>query len=789
MLRRKMIRDIKQNLSQFITILLMVFIGIMAYSGIESYMEGMKETANNFYGDYNLQDLNVMGELSEENINTVKEISNVKNAEGKLKVNGVLENDDDTTISMNFIEENEISKFYIVDGENFNKDTKGIWLDNFFAEENNLKIGDTLKVKYDGYVFEEKIVGLINVPDHVYDVKDESQLYPDHKTFGFAYASINELEGFIKNQVMKEANLTDESIFNQVFSDFNYKDYIKYNYIMVDIDNKEKFNEVKNSIEEKIDNVAVIDIEDTASYKQYQGEIEEGETYIGVFSGLFLFIALLSVVTTMNRVVKKQRLQIGTLKALGFKQRKIVLHYISYSFWISIVAALLGLVAGRYFIGSLFIGLEMSFFEIPNGMPIIKNDSYVVAALVVLCVSFATYLSTRKIFKEKTADTLRNEIPSVKSKSLNITTTGIFKKMSFNTKWNIRDMFRNKARTITGIVGITACAMLIVCSLGMLDSMNYFIDLQFNRIFNFEYKLSLKSDISTENLKELTDKYGDNTSQSIYIEIKDNDGNIESNNIFVTDSKDYVRSVDNKDQFINVDKDDGVYVTYKLAKTKGYKIGDEISWHVSGNNKYYTSKIVGFNKDPQNQNLTMTRKYLESLDIEYKPDSLYTNVDLSENKDIAGVTVISNIDKLKEGMDGMLETMKTMLVLIIVIAIILGSVIIYNLGILSYTEKQYQFATLKVLGFKDKQIQKIFIRQNNIVSVISIILGLPAGFYLTDWLFKTAIEEHYDFGAHINFVSYVLAAIGTFVISYVVSKILAKKIRKIDMVTSLKGNE
>ena len=789
MLRRKMIRDIKQNLSQFITILLMVFIGIMAYSGIESYMEGMKETAKNFYGDYNLQYLNVMGELSEENINTIKEISNVKNAEGKLKVNGVLKNDDDTTISMNFIEENEISKFYIVDGENFNKDTKGIWLDNFFAEENNLKIGDTLKVKYDGYVFEEKIVGLINVPDHVYDVKDESQLYPDHKTFGFAYASINELEGFIKNQVMKEAIITDESIFNQVFSDFNYKDYIKYNYIMVDIDNKEKFNEVKNSIEEKVDNVAVIDIEDTASYKQYQGEIEEGETYIGVFSGLFLFIALLSVVTTMNRVVKKQRLQIGTLKALGFKQRKIVLHYISYSFWISIVAALLGLVAGRYFIGSLFIGLEMSFFEIPNGMPIIKNDSYVVAVLVVLCVSFVTYLSTRKILKEKTADTLRNEIPSVKSKSLNITTTGIFKKMSFNTKWNIRDIFRNKARTITGIVGITACAMLIVCSLGMLDSMNYFIDLQFNRIFNFEYKLSLKSDISTENLKELTDKYGDNTSQSIYIEIKDNDGNIESNNIFVTDSKDYVRFVDNKDQFINVDKDDGVYVTYKLAKTKGYKIGDEISWHVSGNNKYYTSKIVGFNKDPQNQNLTMTRKYLESLDIEYKPDSLYTNVDLSENKDIAGVTVISNIDKLKEGMDGMLETMKTMLILIIVIAIILGSVIIYNLGILSYTEKQYQFATLKVLGFKDKQIQKIFIRQNNIVSVISIILGLPAGFYLTDWLFKTAIEEHYDFGAHINFVSYVLAAIGTFVISYVVSKILAKKIRKIDMVTSLKGNE
>ena len=205
MLRRKMIRDIKQNLSQFITILLMVFIGIMAYSGIESYMEGMKETANNFYGDYNLQDLNVMGELSKGNIDTIKEISNVKNAEGKLNVNGVLENDDDTTISMNFIEENEISKFYIVDGESFNKDTKGIWLDNFFAEENNLKIGDTLKIKYDGYVFEEKIVGFINVPDHVYDVKDASQLMPNHKTYGFVYMSVNETKDFIKRHFTDNA--------------------------------------------------------------------------------------------------------------------------------------------------------------------------------------------------------------------------------------------------------------------------------------------------------------------------------------------------------------------------------------------------------------------------------------------------------------------------------------------------------------------------------------------------------------------------------------------------------
>ena len=120
---------------------------------------------------------------------------------------------------------------------------------------------------------------------------------------------------------------------------------------------------------------------------------------------------------------------------------------------------------------------------------------------------------------------------------------------------------------------------------------------------------------------------------------------------------------------------------------------------------------------------------------------------------------------------------------------VIEKLIIYNLGILSYTEKQYQFATLKVLGFKDKAIKKIFIKQNNWIAIVSIIIGLPLGYYLTDWLFKTAIEEHYDFGASITLRTYVISAIGTFVVSYVVSVLLARKIKNIDMVSSLKGNE
>ena len=788
MLRRKMIRDIKKNLSQFITIFLMTMIGIMAFSGIKAYMDGMQKTSDKFYSENNLQDLNVMGLLNHNDLKNIKKIDNVKNAELKLSVTG--STDENKTLLLNFIEENEISKFYAYKGQTFDKEKTGVWLDNYYAIENNINVGDKILVKYDTMELQAEVLGLINVPDHLYDVRDESELYPNREEFGFAYMSTNAItEDYIKSLIMKEKGI-DEETFNQVMIDFNYKEYIPFNSIMVDVDNTDEINKVKNDIEDNIENAkAIINIEDTASYVAYQGEIDEGKTYVGVFSGIFLFIAMLSVITTMTRVVKNQRTQIGTLKALGFKNRKILMHYMGYGFWISIFACIIGIIIGYFGIGNVFIKLEMDFFEIPNGKPALSFESFIVSLIVIAIVSLIIYVSGRSILKENAAETLRTKIPSVKGKALKITQKPIFQKMKFETIWNIRDIIRNKMRTFMGIAGVVGCATLIVCALGMLDSMNFFIKLQFEKLYNFDYKLVIKENISKDELNILYNKYGNNTTQTLGIEIKNEDGVRESNNILVTDAENYIRFVDKKNKIKDKPADDGVYVTYKLAETKKYKIGDEITWHIYGDSKYYTSKIIGFNKDPQNQNVSMTRKYLESLGIEYKPDSLYTNNDLSNIKEIENIETIQNISSLKEGMEGMLSMMKTMLIMIIGVAVLLGSIIIYNLGILSYTEKQYQFSTLKVLGFKDKQIENIFIKQNNWVAIISIILGLPGGYLLTDWLFKTAIEEHYDFGAYITLKSYVIAAIGTFIVSYLVSKFLSRKIKSIDMVTSLKGNE
>ena len=337
MLVKKMIRDIKSNLSQFISIFLMVMIGVMAYTGIEAYMGGMQHTADKFYSENNLFDLVSIGEnFTDEDLEKTKALDNVKDAERKLSVNA--KTDDDKVLLLSFIESNNISKFYVKEGIPFDINKSGVWLDEYYAKKNKINVGDTISVKYDTLNLKEKVLGLINVPDHLYDTKDESELYPNRDSFGFAYLSINEItEDYIKSKVMSKLNIKDEALFDKYVKNFNYKDYLVFNYLMIDVDKEDNIDKVKADIEENLSaSSLVLPATKTSSYMTYQGEIDEGKTYVGVFSGLFIFIALLSVITTMTRVVKKQKVQIGTLKALGFSDFKILIHYLSYGFIVSL---------------------------------------------------------------------------------------------------------------------------------------------------------------------------------------------------------------------------------------------------------------------------------------------------------------------------------------------------------------------------------------------------------------------------------------------------------------------
>jgi len=808
MLYRKMLRDILKNKSQFITIFLMVFLAVFAFAGVHSYMDGMITSAEKYYENQNLQDLWLTSEnFTDEKMDKIRSTDNVNDVERFVRIQATVNGSEkyinptnnkpqeDLTLECNFIESNNISKMYVIEGEGFSKDKSGMWIDYYLAKNLGIKIGDELELSLNGTTFSEKIVGIVETPDHVYFMKDETAIFPTHTDYGIAYMSVNDFPiDFVYSKVIDgmgvdSSTIEDKKAFiSTAIPNFKVEDYFSYQYAIVDVDDTSKVNEVKSKIKNEIDGIITATTrEEDISWEGYQREAEEGETYSGVFSGLFVFIALLSVVTTMNRFVKKERTQIGTLKALGFKKSKITWMYVCYGLVVSLVASVIGIILGQLWFGKTFLKLEMEYYEIPyyniKTMPIV----YYVAAAIVVAITFVTYLSCRKVLKEPAAQALRVERPKVKVRENSFTTKKVFKNLSLSSKWNLRDVARSKGRTLMAVVGIAGCTMLVVTALGMMDSINGYMDWEFGTINNFEYKLTLSDDYTEKQFNDITEKYGNKTSQTIAVEFKNND-EIVVKPLTINDANGMLQVTDHNRKPFSM-SDDGMYITEKMSQVNNLKIGDEVEWHIIGTDKWYKTKIVGFNRDPQSQQFNCTKTFYDTLGEKYSPDSVYTNADLSKIKEIPGVNTIQTVNNLKEGMVSMLGMMYSLIAVMIGISTVLACVIIYNLGSLSFGEKEYQFATLKVLGFKYTQIKKIFIKQNLWIALVAIIVALPAGHFMTDYIFKNAIGDTYDFSAMIKPITFIISAIGTYVVAYIANQVLGTKIKKIDMVTSLKGNE
>lgn len=801
-MRKKLFRDIRLNLFQFLTIFVMVLLGSLAFAGVHAYMDGMEHSGDIYYEKNNLADLWVSGEgFSEEDLRTVKDLDHVLDAERLLTVTTTWhpEGEEDVTVEANFIESNRICRMYTVDGEDYEPGKDGLWLDSYLAENLDVKVGDEISLVFEGITLREKVRGLVLTPDHVYAVKDSASVFPTHRDFGFAYLDKSEFPTrYVLDKTYENMGLdllmdgtTDKAgldLLSFLDDDFSSEDLYVFPTILVDVDEEDSMNEVKKSIEDSVEDViAVTDRSVHPSVQQYEAEIEEGRTYSVVFTGLFLFIALLSVITTMNRFVRKQRTQIGTLKALGFRNRRISLHYVGYGFFISLAAVILGTIVGALTIGKGFVDMEMDYFEVPEYSIYVKPVVIAAGGVIVLMVSFVTWLSCRKILKESAAQALRIERPNIRMKKKKQKNSRVLRRASLATKWNLRDIPRSKGRTIMALAGILGSMALIVTAFGMSDSMQGYMDWEFNTICDFDYQLVLSDDCSDRQLKRLQADYGDATSESVPIEYERGDSKI-TTMLMIDDAPEFYRLTGHDLEYIDL-RSDGLIVTEKLAASEGWQIGDTVRWHVIGEDEWKESEIAQFNRDPQNQQFYSTRGYAESQGIEYEPDTLYTDADLDGIKELDGVTTISNIEKLKEGVRSMLQMIQSMVYLLITLSAILGFVIIYNMGILSYSEKEYQFATLKVLGFKYKQIKKIFVRQNIWITAAAILLGMPAGYAMTDYIFKAALSDDYDFFAMIHPRTYVYAVAGTFLISYFTNTVLSRKLKKIDMVSSLKANE
>ena len=765
MLFRKMRRDLAKNKSQFISIFLMSLLGMLVFVGINAESSGAGEAADRYYKKYNLCDLWVMGAgFSDDDVRLAKHVPGVKNVEKRLSLTGTAEAYDNAYMYVNFMNTNEINRLMLYEGDAYEEEADGVWLEEWFARTNNIHIGDTFTVKIDSIKIDAIVKGIIDAPDYVYYVSESDAMYPNYKKCGLAF--------------MSSSMNPDPS-------------KIIYNQLLVDVRPGADEAEVA-SIKERIENsfdrddIAVTDRNQNLSFATFDAEIKQHSAMGLMFAIVFVAIALLGIVTTMARVTASQRTQIGTLKALGFSKTKITLHYVSYGFVISALGCILGAWIGYETMPRWILGMFEGSYLVPDLKGKITSLDIAATSISIGVSTLISFLSCRKELKGPPAETLRPPAPK-KIRHSWLEKSRLWLRLSFSTQWNIRDVIRNKLRSLMGILGVMGCAMLLICGFGCFDSINGLLDITYGHLMTAGNKIMLSKDAGEGYAYDLANTYKGQMMMETSVEFV-SDTVKKSGSATIIDKGNFIHIQDEKMNPVKLNKK-GIAMTSKMASLLGLKIGDHVRWHLVGDDKWQYSRIEQIYRDPSIQGITMYRSVFEDMEYAFKPTSVLTNMTVDKTlTDEDEVSSIMNVADMKASFQETLEMMNAMVYIMVLAAVLLGVVVLYNLGVLSFVEKTREVATLKVLGFKSSSIRNILQKQNLWLTVIGIAVGLYAGWAML-YVICTTVSDTLDMFPIINVPTYIYSIGGTFAVSIAVNFMFSGKVKTIDMVDALKGVE
>ena len=439
MLVKKMLRTAWQYKAQFISMVLMVMLGVGMFVGFNMEWASIEENMFSFFEDSKFADYRLVSEkgYSEDDLGKIAALDGVEAASRFLSVNVDVKDTGGDSVALAVTTDPAVSSFVLISGEAYDgSSADGIWLSDRYAEENGVSVGDTVTFVYRNTEISGKVKGLIKAAEQMICVRDKTQLMPDFATHGFAYIS----------PVMYEKALG-----------FAYYPQINVISSLEKDDFSEKVNKALGQT------TVILTKDETLSYSQAEGEVSEGKAMGSILPALFLLIGLLTMVTTMHRLTAKEKTQIGTLKALGFHDSRITRHYTSFAFFVAVLGTALGIGMG-YGVAWIIMnpnGMMGTYLDLPKWKLVFPAFCAVAVALIIAALTLIGFLSVRRMLVGTAADALRPYTPK-KMKPMLIERTKFFHKLSFGTRWNMRDIVRHKARTAMSLVGIVGCTILIL---------------------------------------------------------------------------------------------------------------------------------------------------------------------------------------------------------------------------------------------------------------------------------------------------------------------------------------
>lgn len=764
-LRRKLWRDMRRSGMQFIAMVLLCAIGTWTFSGLDGTWRMLEASTVTYFEACNLSDLWIKGAgFSKQDLSRLAHLPEVKESQARTSLEfDIPDLGDDVSVMLHAYDgEMTVNKPLIRTGQALSPaDTRGILVEEQFAQAHDLNVNDEVTLDIYGVQQTFTIRGIVMSSEYIMTAKDVAS---DPNSYGYMLASSQAVP------------------------------FLPLNEVTLTLHDDADVNAVMEEIQDMLPSVLIISHNTHASTLTANNNINMFQALSWVFPVLAYAIAAMIVVSTLTRMIENQRIQMGTLKALGYRDGQIRSHYLSYALYPSLIGSIIGVVTGEYSIPDVIWPIMTTMARYPERIrPAISPIAWSTAVISVILSVLICLTAYNKAARETTASLLRPKPPKSGSRIFLERITFLWKRFSFNNKMIIRNLMRNKGRTFLALVGIICCNMLIICTFGLQDSFTYFIGEYYGGTLAYEVRADLSAEAGTlESYQARLDaeKVEGVMEKSISLHAP-------------TESRATLLTVIPEGQVLTrLGKEhtlidlpcEGVYISRKMCEVMGINVGDVIEFTLTGDTESVSLPVVGMAETTIGQGVFMSRKAWE---ICRKGDFVPTGLLLNGPSDMCmhRLNEMDEVTGLKYPPIQFTETLRVLdsanaaFSLLSFAALLLAFIICYNMGLMNFTERTRDYATLKVLGYHQKEIRRLMLRENNITALLGVAIGIWPGVYLTELILKTCEYDSMVFAPDVTIQSIVLASTITLVFTYMIEWILTRKVRTIDMVEALKSVE
>lgn len=771
-------KDIKTLASKLIAIIMIVMLGIGFLVGLLTTAPNMRYSVERYYVDNNAADLVIQSAtpLTENDINSLKERTEIKDIMPYFMIDEVIEINDVNRMArimlLNFNENIAVNQLKLIKGRlpNPNNEHVEVVVEKSQTYLVDIEIGYQTTVM--GQVFE--VVGIVQHPWY------------------FAY-------------VQEVSQLNQRPIETMIYTDESFLADKTYTHLAVTINNPHNYNlfseEYKDYMETVVENLEKTYNSDfyyttrnqNQSYVKFQNDVKIVEIIALIFPAFFFLITILVSMSSMTKIVSDQRIQIGTLRSLGYSKTKIMNKYIFYALMASLVGVLLGIGLGIYFIPAVVYNAYLNSYNLPE-LTIARNFLVIsiMSVVMIIAVVLVTMISVGATLNEKPANLMRLKPPKKGKKIFLERITFIWKHLKFRYKSTFRNIFRNKRNLGLTLIGVAGSTALLLAGFGIKNSVDYSGHYQYQEMQLYDIEVTVNPNQTT--IVSL-DEYEKIYLMDYTFKYKNDDYiNVVSpeNNLLINDFLNF-KNTSRHDILMD---NNSVFVTQQFAIKHNIKANDTIELEFQGTT---TTFMVTEILDYYFGNHIFIAKELLEVSYPMTYNKIYVKTDLKDATAIENLRLELDLDEdvlqtsfdsdIKAVFEKTSESINSIIIVLVVAASLLAIIINYNITLINISTRQKEIATLKVLGYSEREVSGYVFRETLIISSVAILLGLGLGKLLHWFIISLIFLDGIMFVNMIDWVSYLITIVLSYAFLGIVYFISIPKMRKIDMVEALKSFE